>query len=160
MEKLSRIERLIAACYCIWFFMHLGFFFYAEVGADSTVFWPFIKKGQTLYNTYDVFEFLIYIGTPLVLYIVYRILFTWRDDDEKYHHHQKHSSHSYFAAFLDEKIKVEELTQQINTLTNQPVNYNYLNELKKDKEKVMVHGVNGWLDKLEVKKKYKEFEQK
>jgi hypothetical protein len=160
MEKLSRIERFIAAFYCIWFFIHLGFFFYAEENADSSVFWPFIKKGQTLYTTYDVFEFLIYIGTPLLLYIVYKILFSWQDEEEKYRNHQRRSSHSYFSAFLDEKIKVEELTQKINELRNQPVNYDYLDELKRDKEKINTHHINGWLDKLEVKKKYKDFEHK
>ncbi len=138
----------------------MGFFFYAEENADATTFWPFIKKGQSLFTTYDVFEFIIYIGTPLVLYIVYRILFTWQDNEERYSTHQRHPVHSYFTAFLDEKIKVEELTQKINTLNNQPVNYDFLNELKKDKEKVISHGINSWLDKLEVKKKYKEFEQK
>ena len=160
MDKLSRIERLIAASYCIWFFMHLGFFFYAEEGADSDAFWPFLKKGQSLLTTYNVFEFLIYIGTPLLQYIVYKILFTPQDEEEKYHGHQSHSNHGYFAAFLDEKIKVEELTQQLNELRNQPVNYQYLDELKKDRKKITTHGINNWLDKLEVKKKYREFQQK
>ena len=54
---------------------------------------------------------------------------------------------------------MEELTQKINALNNGPVNYDRLEELKKDKEKIMRHGINGWLDKLEVKKKYKEFQQ-
>jgi hypothetical protein len=160
MERLTRTERIIASCYCIWFFVHLCFFFYAKEDADSSVFWPFTKKDQSLYNTYDIFEFLIYAGVPLALFIVYKILFAWQDEEEKYHVHQKHSGYSYFTAFLDEKIKVEELTQKINELNHQPVNYDYLDELKKDKEKITMPGLNNWLDKLEVKKKYKTFQHK
>ena len=160
MESISRTERIIAASYCVWFFVHLSFFFYADENGDSTTFWPFIKKGQSLATTYDAFEFLIYIGVPLVLYIVYRILFTWQNNEKSLREHSRKSSHNYFIAFLDEKIKVEELTQKINLLNNKPVNYDYLNELKKDKEKANPHSINGWLDKLEVKKKYKEFQNK
>ncbi len=160
MERLTRIERLVAAFYSVWFFIHLGFLFYAEEGADSTAFWPFIKKGQSLYTTYDIFEFLIYIGSPLIVYIVFKILFTRNYEEQNYQPHQKHSSHSYFTAFLDEKIKVEELTQKINEINNQPVNYEYLDELKKDKQKITMQGLNNWLDKLEVKKKYKVFQHK
>jgi len=160
MESISRTERIIAASYCVWFFVHLSFFFYADENGDSTTFWPFIKKGQSLATTYDAFEFLIYIGVPLVLYIVYRILFSWQNNEKSLREHSRKSSHNYFIAFLDEKIKVEELTQKINLLNNKPVNYDYLNELKKDKEKANPHSINGWLDKLEVKKKYKEFQNK
>lgn len=160
MESVSRTERIIAAIYCLWFFIHLTFFFYADENGDSTTFWPFIKKGQSLATTYDAFEFLIYIGTPLVLYLVYRILFTWQNNEKLLRNHPRHSSQSYFIAFLDEKIKVEELTQKINLLNNNPVNYDYLNELKKDREKAKQRSINGWLDKLEVKKKYKQFQSK
>ena len=160
MERFTRTERLMAALYCIWFFIHLGFFFYAEETADSTTFWPFINKGQSLYSTYDIFEFLVYTGVPLVIYSVYRILFAWQGDEEKYHAYQKHSGQNFFAAFLDEKIKVEELTQKINELNHLPVNYDYLNELKKDKEKISVRGIHTWLDRLEVKKKYREYQGK
>ena len=158
MERFPRIERLVGALYCIWFFIHLGLFFYAEDGADSTAFWPFINKDQSLYTTYDVFEFLIYTGIPLLFYLVYKILFPWQEEEERPHVHHKHSAYSYFEAFLDEKIKVEELTQKINALNNLPVNFDRLNELKKDKEKITMHGINSWLSKLEVKKKYKEYQ--
>jgi hypothetical protein len=160
MERLTRIERLSGAIYSIWFFIHLAFLFYADAEAGSVSFWPFIKNGQSLYTTYDVFEFLVYIGTPLLAYIVYKILFTKSYEEQEQHIHQKHSTHSFFRAFLDEKIKVEELTQKINALNNQPVNFDYLEELKKDKQKITTHGLNNWLEKLEVKKKYKEFQQK
>ncbi len=158
MENFSKNERILGAIYFIWFFLHLGFFFYSEEGTDSSQFWPFIKAGQTLVATYDFSEFLIYIGIPLVLYIAYKIIYY--DNYAESSGNRRHSTiSSYFQAFLEEKIKVEELVQKINELTGLPVSYDYLDELKKDKEKAGTLGVNGWLDRVEVKKKYKEFEK-
>ena len=156
MEKFSKTERVIAALYFIWFFLHAGFFVYSEDNPDRSQFWPFIKAGQTLSGTYDVSEFLIYIGSPLVLFIAYKIIYTNYGQSTVSH---RHTSGSFFLAFLKEKIKTEELSQKINELTNKPVNRHHLDELKKDKEKASTHGVHGWLERSEVKKKYREFEK-
>lgn len=158
MNRFSQVSRIITAAYFAWLFFHIGLLVYADENADSTVFWPFIKQGQTLASTYDIFEFFVYTGVPLVLFICYRILFP-RTDEEKEYTHRRHSSHSFFLAFLDEKIKVEELTQELNALNHKPVNNIYLEELKKDRMKAGNLGVNGWLERLEVKKKYKEYEK-
>ena len=159
MENFSKTERILGAIYFIWFFLHLGLFFYSEDGTNSSQFWPFIKASETLSSTYDISEFLIYIGIPLILYIAFKIITYNNFADSSSGSRRHYNIGSFFQAFLDEKIKTEELTQKINELTNQPVNYNYLDELKKDKEKAATEGVNGWLDRVELKKKYKEFEK-
>jgi len=158
MESFSRTERTLAAIYFIWFFLHLGLFFYSAEGTDSSQFWPFVSTGATLAGTYDVSEFLIYTGIPLVLYIAFKII-TYTSFAESSSGSRRHSTtNSFFKAFLDEKIKTEELTQKINELTGKPVIYDYLDELKKDKEKAATVGVNGWLDRVAIKKKYRDFE--
>ena len=153
MDSLSRNERIAAAFYFIWFFLHLGFFFYSDETIDSVKFWPFIHKGQTLAGTYDISEFVIYVGIPLILFIAYKIIYT----TQEYSGNHKHASYSFLIAFLQEKIKAEELTQKLNELTGKQAQYDYLNELKSDLEKACSQTVSGWLDRFEVKKKYKEF---
>jgi hypothetical protein len=154
MNSTSKFKKILAAFYTIWFFIHLGLLVYAEDSLDSQQFWPFIKTGQTLQDTYDVFEFLIYVGIPLVLYIALKLLFEQREEEE--YNTKKHSSSgTFFLAFLHEKIKSEELTQKINELKNQPVNHERLEELKKDFKKASSHGIDGWLERVEVRKKYK-----
>ena len=156
MDNFSKNERILTIIYFMWFFLHLGFFFYAGEVPDASQFWPFVKSGVTLEESYDVSEFLIYISVPLVVFIAYKII-NYENDQLPIKGH-RHTNSSYFQAFLNERIKAEELAQKINELTNQPVNYAYLNELKKDKESAATEGVNGWLDRVELKKKYKEFE--
>lgn len=156
MQNFSRLERIAAAVYFIWFFIHLGFFFYSEESSDNSLFWPFTPPGKTLAETYDVSEFLVYIGVPLVLFIAYKIIYDRNYDESS--SGRRHSTSNFFIAFLDEKIKVEELTQKLNELQNRPASYNRLDELKTDREKAASHNVNNWLDRVEIKKKYKEFE--
>lgn len=156
MQNFSKLERIAAALYFIWFFIHLGLFFYSDESLDNSFFWPFTPEGKTLAETYDVSEFLVYIGVPLVLFIAYKIIYDKGYDESS--SARRHPASSFFMAFLDEKIKAEELTQQLNELQNRPVNYDRLNELKTDREKAASHNVNDWLDRVEVKKKYKEFE--
>ena len=159
MENFSKNERIIGALYFIWFFLHMGLFFYSEDGTNSSEFWPFTNAGDSLSATYDISEFLIYIGIPLVLYVAFKII-TYKNFADSSSGSRRHSNiNNFFQAFLDEKIKTEELRQKINELTNQPVNYHYLDELRKDKEKAATEGVNGWLDRVEVKKKYRDFEK-
>jgi hypothetical protein len=157
MEKLARIERIFTALYIIWFFTHLVCFVYGGNG-DIAQLWPFINEGDTLATTYDGTDFLIYTGTPLVIYAAFKIIFSRRSDNESYSG-RRHSTATFFVSFLNEKIRAEELNQKINELTHQPVNYDKLNELIKDKENAETHGINGWLERMEVKKKYKEFQK-
>jgi|GEM_PF-2000448 len=156
MQNFSRAERIAAAFYFIWFFVHLWFFFYSEESTDNSQFWPFIAAGKTFVTTYDVTEFIVYIGSPLILFIAYKIV--KGNTYDEYSSNRRHASSNFFLSFLDEKIKAEALAQQINELTNQTVNYDKLNELKTDREKAGTQGVNNWLDRVEVKKKYKDFQ--
>ena len=156
MQNFPRLERILAAFYFIWFFVHLGLFFYSEESPDNTLFWPFSSDGKSFTSTYDISEFLIYLGAPLILFIAYKIVFAKEYDE--YSSGRRHSGSSYFMAFLEEKIKNEELSQKINELQGKPVSYELLNELKADKEKAANQNVNNWLDRVETRKKYKEFE--
>jgi len=156
MQNTPRMERIAAAFYLIWFFVHLVLFFYSEENPDNSLFWPFSAAGKSFIVTYDVSEFLVYIGTPLVLFIAYKIVFANEYDASS--SGRKHSSASFFVAFLHEKIKAEELVQQLNELQGKPVNYDALTQLKADMEKASSQSVNNWLDRVEVRKKYKEFE--
>ena len=156
MQSISRLGRIAAAVYFIWFFIHLAMFFYSVESPDSVLFWPFTSDGKALASTYDVSEFIVYVGVPLILFIAYKIVFGKSYDESSSGRRQ--STASFFIAFLNEKIKTEELSQKLNELQNRPVNYNHLNELKSDKEKATSQNVNNWLDRVEVKKKYKEFE--
>ncbi|MES2848158.1 MAG: hypothetical protein V4685_03830 [Bacteroidota bacterium] len=155
MQNFSKAERIAVALYFIWFFLQLALFFYADEDPDNALFWPFTSGDKALKSTYDVLEFVVYAGAPLIFFIAYRIVF---GNDRETSSGRRHSSSSFFIAFLDEKIKAEELTQKLNELQNRTVSYNYLNELKADKEKVTSHSINNWFDKIEIKKKYKEFE--
>ncbi len=156
MQNFSKLERIAAGVYFIWFFIHLGLFFYSDESQDNALFWPFFSEDKTFAVTYDVSEFFVYIGAPLVLFIAYKIIFGREYDASS--SGKRHITTSFFLAFLDEKIKVEESAQKINELQNRPVSYDYLNELKTDKEKAANQTVNHWLDRVEVRKKYKEFE--
>jgi hypothetical protein len=155
MQSFSKAERIAIALFFIWFFLQLALFFYADEGPENNLFWPFTSGDKALKSTYDVFEFIVYAGAPIIFFIAYRIVF---GNDRESSSARRHSSSSFFIAFLDEKIKAEELAQKLNELQNRPVSYNLLNELKTDKEKVTSNSINNWFDKIEVKKKYKEFE--
>ncbi len=155
MQNFSRLERIAAAFYFIWFFVHLGLFFYSEESPYNAMFWPFSSEGKSFTVTYDVSEFLVYIGGPLILFIAYKIVFGKEYESST---GRRHSGASFFIAFLEEKIKNEELSQKINELQGKPVSHELLNQLKADKEKAASQSVNNWLDRAETRKKYKEFE--
>src|SRR5882672_11206078 len=103
MQNFSRLERIAAAVYFIWFFIHLSLFFYSDESPDNSLFWPFTSGGKTLADTYDVSEFLVYVGVPLILFIAYKIV-SGKNDDE-YSSGHRHPVATFFIAFLDEKIK-------------------------------------------------------
>ena len=155
MEKFTRIERVIAALYFIWFFF---FFFMFIVAVDRPVylnFWPFFAYVKHLLAVYDITEFAVYVGAPLVIFLICKLI--WGVGYTKAEHHH-HSGGSFFVAFLNERIRAEELLQKLNELQNLKVSNDYINELKADKEKASVRGANRWIDRLEIKKKYKKFE--
>lgn len=156
MHNFSRAERIASALYCIWFLAHLLCFYYAEENPEKPAFWPFIETGNLL-STYGIAEFFIYTSVPLAIFLVYKMLCKKFGSKHTTAHRHRYSD-SFFMAFLEEKIKTEELTQQINALTNLPVNYTLLDELKADREKISGRGVNAWLLRSQIKKKYKEFE--
>ena len=156
MQNFSRLERIAAAVYFIWFFLHLGLLFYSDESPDNSLFWPFTTGGKTLATTYDVSEFIVYVGVPLVFFIAFKIVYGKSFDESS--SYRRHSTSSFFISFLDEKIKTEELLQKLNELQNRPVTYDRLNQLKSDREIAASQNVNDWLDRVELKKKYKEFE--
>ncbi len=155
MEKFTRIERVIAALYFIWFFLNLIVFFYTVDTPDNKNFWPFFADGKPLLAVYDITEFAVYVGAPLVIFLICKLI--WGIGYTKAEHHH-HSGGSFFVAFLNERIRAEELLQKLNELQNLKVSNDYINELKADKEKASVRGANRWIDRLEIKKKYKKFE--
>ncbi len=155
MQNFSKSERIAAALYFIWFFVQLGLFFYSDESPDNVLFWPFTSADKSMIVTYDVTEFAVYTAGPLVLFIAYRIM-----SGKDYEGSQGNRRHSFtfFVAFLDERIKAEELAQKLNEVQNKPVDFHYLNEIKKDREIAASQSVNNWLDRVEVRKKYKQFE--
>jgi len=155
MQNFSKSERIAAALYFIWFFVQLGLFFYSDQSPDNVLFWPFTSADKSMIVTYDVTEFAVYTAGPLVLFIAYRIMFG--KDYEGSQGNRRHSF-TFFVAFLDERIKAEELAQKLNEVQNKPVDFHYLNEIKKDREIAASQSVNNWLDRVEVRKKYKQFE--
>jgi hypothetical protein len=155
MQNFSRGERVAVALYLVWFFIQIGLFFYSADGADSSFFWPFTPGGKGFSVTYDITEFAVYILSPLVLFIAYKIISG--ANHEEVTSNRRHSF-NFFIAFLDEKIKSEELIQKINELQNKTCSFEYLNELKADREKAANQNVNNWLNRVEVRKKYKQFE--
>ena len=157
MENALRTQRLLTALYVVWFFIHLSFFLYSAESPDSIKFWPFNTKDLSLANTYDISEFLTYTTIPLAFAIIYLLLKPSAYSDT--HSHRNHTNLGFFIAFLTEKINVEERDQKINELTGKPVDYTYLNELKKDKETASSKGVKTWIDRVAVKDKYKTYEQ-
>ena len=155
MQNFSKPERVAAALYFIWFFVQLVLLFYSDESPDNALFWPFIPDDKSMTVTYDVTEFAVYTGGPIILFIAYRIVFGKGYEDSQ---GNRRHSFTFFVAFLDERIKAEELAQQLNEVQNKPVSYQYLQELKKDREMAASQNVSDWLDRIEVRKKYKAFE--
>lgn len=154
MEKFTKIERVIASFYFFWFFLNLIVFFYAEDGPDNNNFWPFFTNGKPLLAVYDITEFATYVGAPLVIFIICKYIL----GSGYTHTENHHTGRSFFVAFLNERIRAEELLQKLNEQQNLKANYDYINELKADRDKASVKNARSWADRLEVKKKYKKFE--
>lgn len=157
MENLNKFERVFLSIFIGWFFVHTIFFFLSTDGVNSATFWPITSSGLGFETTYDISEYLIYVGIPIVLMIVYRIVKPKKYADTAIK--QTHANVGFFIAFLDEKIIVESLTQQLNELTNQPVDYTNLKLLQNDRAIAATQGVKDWMDRVAVKEKYKDFER-
>ncbi|MDI6033328.1 hypothetical protein QLS91_09605 [Flavobacterium sp. LB2P84] len=78
MEKLNQNQRIILSLYILWTFMHLIFLTIAERDSPD-YFWPFqIGQNRTILEAipvfYDFSEFLVYVGSPIIIYIIYILI--------------------------------------------------------------------------------------
>ena len=78
MEKLNHFQRLILSLYISWTFMHLIFLTIAKRDSPD-YFWPFqIGINRTIFEAipvfYDFSEFLVYVGSPIIIYFVYLLI--------------------------------------------------------------------------------------
>ncbi len=150
------MKRSLAALYFFWFLLQLGFLFYSNESEDNNLFWPFIPEEESMRNTYGLTEFLVYTGVPLVVALVISLFTAKKYEEETERPQNNHRHETYLGALLREKLRAEELQQELNALRNQPVNHEKIKELKADLEKFNSHGINQWLVNAELKKKYKE----
>lgn len=150
------MKRSLAALYFFWFLLQLGFLFYSNESEDNNLFWPFIPEEESMRNTYGLTEFLVYTGVPLVVALVISLFTAKKYEEETERPQNNHRHETYLGALLREKLRAEELQQELNTLRNQPVSHEKIKELKADLEKFNSHGINQWLVNAELKKKYKE----
>lgn len=157
MENLNKFERVFLSIFIGWFFVHTIFFFLSTDGVNSSTFWPFTPNGLGFETTYDISEYLIYVGVPIVLMIIYRLVKPKKYADTAIK--QTHANVGFFIAFLDEKINVEALTQQLNELTGKPIDNTVLQQLQKDRDIAGTQGVKNWIERVAVKEKYKDFER-
>jgi hypothetical protein len=157
MVDFSKNERILIGLYLIWFFIHTGLLtFTSEESLVANLFWPFNSGKESFVDTYDITEFLIYAGSPLVMYICYRLFFA--SETKMPPPKRKQLDIGFLPSLINEKIKVEELKQKISLLTKEPMSTSLLEELMLDKQKLEEKGVNRWIEKIEMKKKYKAFE--
>ena len=78
MEKLNQNQRIILSLYIVWTFIHLIFLTIAERDSPD-YFWPFqIGLNRTITEAipvfYDCSGFLVYVGSPIIIYIVYILI--------------------------------------------------------------------------------------
>ena len=79
MEKLNQNQRIILSIYVVWTFIHLIFLTIAERDSPAEYFWPFeIGQNRTVLEAiptfYDFSEFLVYVGSPIIIYIIYNLI--------------------------------------------------------------------------------------
>jgi len=81
---MKKINKTLLAVFIGWTFIHLIFFF---IGWNTgkyyhKIFWPFFTPDElkqyyvenTITNAYDISEFLVYVGTPAVIFIIYKLI--------------------------------------------------------------------------------------
>lgn len=78
MEKLNQNQRIILSLYILWTFMQLIFLTIARRDSPD-YFWPFqIGENRTILEAiplfYDYSEFLVYVGSPIIIYLIYILI--------------------------------------------------------------------------------------
>jgi hypothetical protein len=75
---MSKIPKTLLAIYIGWVFLHLVFLSIGWNGADHSYFFPFAGEqtysGNELKDAYDISEFLVYVGGPAVIFVIYRLI--------------------------------------------------------------------------------------
>jgi hypothetical protein len=77
MKDLSQNEKVFLAIYLGWAFLHLVFLSIGWEGSYQQRFWPFFERkdwANTIRMTYDISEFLVYVGTPAVAFFIHRLI--------------------------------------------------------------------------------------
>lgn len=70
--NLSKKQRTLLAIYIGWTFLHLFFFVTGwKERYYQGDFWPFEDAELSVY---DFSEFLVYVGSPVVTYVIYRLI--------------------------------------------------------------------------------------
>ena len=76
----KKTKNTLLAVYIGWAFLHLIFLFLGMSGNGHDGFWPFSESerfrsnNEGISGTYDFSEFLVYSGSPLVIYFIYKLL--------------------------------------------------------------------------------------
>jgi hypothetical protein len=70
-ESLSKKEKMITAIIVGWTFIHFIFLLISE--GNKRVFWPFDNEPM-LISDYDKIEFLVYVITPILIFLIYLLL--------------------------------------------------------------------------------------
>ncbi len=76
---MSKNEKTILAVYIGWAFLHLMFLAIGWNGCCHGEFWPFgnewvVNGHNEIGEIYDLSEFLLYVGAPAVIFVIYRLL--------------------------------------------------------------------------------------
>jgi hypothetical protein len=79
LDFLKANKKKILAGYIGWSFIHLVFFLIGLTGGgDDYRFWPAEMDYSSIYKsifyTYDFSELMVYVGTPAVVYVIYKLL--------------------------------------------------------------------------------------
>jgi len=78
LDFLKANTKKIKAVYIGWSFIHLVFLLIGLNGNGKEYFLPFGDGDYSIYKNiryaYDLSEFMVYVGTPAVVYIIYKIL--------------------------------------------------------------------------------------
>jgi len=152
------IQPILALLYVVWFIIQLGLLFYSSESEDNNMFWPFISEDETIRSTYGLSEFIVYTSLPLLIALIIR--FFRKNNTERETENQSSSYNrreNFLSALLREKIKSEELQQELNALRQQPVDRSKLEEYKRDLDKLT--GPSQWMVRSALRKKYRELSE-
>lgn len=82
LKSMNKENKTLLAVYIGWTFLHLIFLILGWNGGKGyhSMFWPFYKTRyyhsfeNTISKAYDFSEFLVYVGTPAVIFIIYKLI--------------------------------------------------------------------------------------